>query len=424
MANDDHHQDSDSLGGDDTRRQMASLRMRKYRSLKKEEFRRIEDECRSLQQTLHHLLRQRAHSGGDPPPATSRMIQREVHHSIAEQVARHTRHLRHEVEANYKLAFCLRDWVASQHPAPSLTPQMPWIYATLSANPDVRWAGLQWLSERLLHTANSVVPQHPMDVRGGDAIHVSVHSPDHTDDPIASGAMEFHFQFYIVFVPFSDVVSALVLLNSQRAFVVPDVVACQMVEEANSLRYTYAANPHNGVTLRQVTALFHTPDSTRAVLTSAKVTDDEMYPLQDGEVRSHGFGWCGRQLGNHCSHSVRRTVAESVGPNITTIRGSTLYYAPISTTGPISFEEVGDLFGVDHRQYRCRSDLIAQVQSQAEATVTACFRRHVHALRHHLDGKVTSPGDAIHARALADHAKTGATISTATLRPAMSSTWE
>ncbi|RQM24583.1 hypothetical protein B5M09_007800 [Aphanomyces astaci] len=383
MADDEDHQDSDNNqgGGGGSRRHTASLRMRKYRTQKKEQFRRLEAEWQYLLQTLHQLQHQHTahHSASDTTHAPARLAprvtsQHERHH-LDQQLALHTSQLRGDAEAKYRLACCLRDWVASQTPTPGLTPQMSWIYSTLCADPAARQLGFQWLSDRLYHTSHSVIPQHPLGGQGGDAMQLTVHT-NADENPVTIVAMEFHFQFHTVFASFANVVSAILAFSNQGGFVVSDVIPCQVVEAvSDTLQYVYGANRRSGVTMRRVTNLFHNHDRTRAVQTYAKVADDECFPLQHGEIRTHGFGWFDLDRSCNSGHWIvrshtdcsGRTVAERVAGSITKVRGSVLHYAPITNEGVVSLECMGSLFGINHHQFSRREDLIAQVRTQAQA---------------------------------------------------------
>ncbi|RHY24425.1 hypothetical protein DYB32_008855 [Aphanomyces invadans] len=353
--------------------------MRKYRSQKKEEFQRLEAEWKCLEETLKELQRQTASRQVRRVPGRQTMDPR-----MAEVLAKRTSHLRGDVDAQYKLACCLRDWVASQPPTPGLTSHTAWIHSSLRADPDARRVGLQWLSEKLYHTSHSAVPHHPL--RGaGDAYQLAVRTNDGVDAPITIVAIEFHFQFDIVFVPFETVVGTLEAMGGRTTFVMPDMVALQTVESVgDTLRYSYGVNARNGVSMRRVTNVFRNPDGTRAVMTSAMVADDERFPLGPGEIRSHGFGWyvSNARCRGYLTRA-GRSVAERVADSITTVRGSMLHYTPFTTDGVISLEHIGQLFGVDHHDHRRREDLIAHVQTQAEAQVGDTFRQHLRALRHH-----------------------------------------
>ncbi|RHY60245.1 hypothetical protein DYB34_001477 [Aphanomyces astaci] len=362
MADDEDHQDSDNNqgGGGGSRRHTASLRMRKYRTQKKEQFRRLEAEWQYLQQTLRQLQHQHTahHSASDTTHAPARLAprvtsQHERHH-LDQQLALHTSQLRGDAEAKYRLACCLRDWVASQTPTPGLTPQMSWIYSTLCADPAARQLGFQWLSDRLYHTSHSVIPQHPLGGQGGDAMQLTVHT-NADENPVTIVAMEFHFQFHTVFASFANVVSAILAFSNQGGFVVSDVIPCQVVEAvSDTLQYVYGANRRSGVTMRRVTNLFHNHDRTRAVQTYAKVADDECFPLQHGEIRTHGFGWFDLDRSCNSGHWIvrshtdcsGRTVAERVAGSITKVRGSVLHYAPITNEGVVSLECMGSTTAV------------------------------------------------------------------------------
>ncbi|ETV78047.1 hypothetical protein H257_08261 [Aphanomyces astaci] len=273
---------------------------------------------------------------------------------------------------------------------------MSWIYSTLCADPAARQLGFQWLSDRLYHTSHSVIPQHPLGGQGGDAMQLTVHT-NADENPVTIVAMEFHFQFHTVFASFANVVSAILAFSNQGGFVVSDVIPCQVVEAvSDTLQYVYGANRRSGVTMRRVTNLFHNHDRTRAVQTYAKVADDECFPLQHGEIRTHGFGWFDLDRSCNSGHWIvrshtdcsGRTVAERVAGSITKVRGSVLHYAPITNEGVVSLECMGSLFGINHHQFSRREDLIAQVRTQAQAMYEDAYQGWIRALRQHLDHQV------------------------------------
>ncbi|KAF0716902.1 Aste57867_2605 [Aphanomyces stellatus] len=312
--------DSESPGGSlkDKQRRNASERMRRHRAAKQAEASNLRAEVDCLEARLATLQLE----------ADVRRRQLKRHAIDGSDQA-----LRDHVMAQTSLAHTLYHWVRSQvaRPQPGLTERPSWREMTLLGDPAARRQGFPWLSDRVYHTAMRTRPaSNPIATSADDAMSFCMHTATGEDGHVHVTATELHMHS-IVFAPFDVIGDACWHFMAATSFGTTSTMTCGVVETPDrNLIYDYGVNPRNGSTVRRIMRMY-TDDAARIVITYAKVAHDNLFPLHDGELRSHGMGW---------------TIIEPVTDGISVVRHSVSNFVPVTSHGPISLREMGHLFAL------------------------------------------------------------------------------
>ncbi|KAF0693157.1 Aste57867_15837 [Aphanomyces stellatus] len=339
------------------KKQAEHRRQHKYRTAKKMEHQKLKSALRDLQEKIECL---KATPRPQRQAALRRHQQQQNPYTMATQVLlKYNQSLRDQVESKRKLAELLYTWVASHHPEPSLlTARTSFMQATLSSNPLVRRHGLQWLNEKVYHAALEAFPRHPLGQRVDDAIVFNMHTCEDACGPTVA-ATEAHTQ-YTFFAPPKLVASVIWGSWLQNQMVQTNVAwSTQVLEHVDEhLVYYRGVNYGTGASTLAVVGMFEGTDG-RVVITYCSVTDDESFPMQDGETWTHGFGW---------------TILENVAESVTLARHSFLTLAPVSTKGVAPLEDIGKLYLQDrHAQVTNRDAYVARLRHETESMYSKSY---------------------------------------------------
>ncbi|KAF0692986.1 Aste57867_15995 [Aphanomyces stellatus] len=315
--------------GDNEKHHLAErVRLRKYRLEKKSQKQALASELKHLQDKFNLLkssyVRPNYKIGASSAYAYAIDI-----------LKQHNRGLQTQVEHQAMLVRLLTSWVASQCPQKPPSMRMAWTESTLMAHPAARRQGFQWLSARLYHTALETATQRLTSSRlfgshMDDAVSFEMHTTCDADGNVQIARMDSHFNC-IFFANMHVVVAALWSFMNGITFGTSAMLAPEAVDlvHAGKLVYDHSVNPRDGTSLRRIMCLFE--DDNRVVITFTKIRDDERYPLQPGDRRTHGFAWM---------------IVDRVTDSITTVRNSNFNFMPTTVDGDISLEETGRLFGL------------------------------------------------------------------------------
>ncbi|KAF0695918.1 Aste57867_13293 [Aphanomyces stellatus] len=343
----------------DETRWAEAMRLRKYRKAKKTEVHQLKTELLQLEADLNRLnskARQPTAEQTRSLDVSQQLLGGETLKAMKENQA-----LRDQVERQRSLARLLMLWVASDRTptvdtvtAPSINLSVSTAHInvddfvrathaplyhqmrplgtqlTLLANPVARREGFLWICQRVYHTATRAFP--PQERPGCNidgAMRFQMHTCDDDDDGVSIAAMDLQIQA-MFHANYKELANGLWRRLVQDTFMKSRViVSSEVVEPVNpNILYTHGVYSGTGSTARRILSIFVEP--TRIIITICLVAEDEQYPLADGELRTHGFGWI---------------IFEQMTDCTTLVRYSLLHLAPISNHGKAPLERVGRMFG-------------------------------------------------------------------------------
>ncbi|KAF0696319.1 Aste57867_12916 [Aphanomyces stellatus] len=354
-------------------RQSECLRKRKYRASKRGERKLLEAELRYYEDQLEgQMLAHHSHTSWEAKAIAS----------FQQRLAayRHHNTLESTVQQQIQLVQALQAWVSAQQqqqPPKSILQSTihatspPWLHATLVADPVARQYGYEWLSERVFNSAMSARDgRYPFGGSVVDTATLRMHTCDDDNDGRRTiSAMETHSQHTILhnFHAVAAVVRAEMLQIGRTINISSEVVD---VASAGYIIYEHSVHQRLGTSLRNVIRFFY-PAQNCVVITYCSVLEDECHPLQDGELRPHGFAWM---------------ILERVTDSITLLRDSRLQYSPVTTQGPISLADHGRIFGQVTTEEAIASDgYLDKIQAAAEANYVAMQEGMVRGICRRLD---------------------------------------
>ncbi|KAF0697106.1 Aste57867_12183 [Aphanomyces stellatus] len=343
------------------KRRAEALRFRQRRAAQKDQHKRLEEQLRTLQAEIEHLKK-------CPPPPKTR---ENPYHVAAQVLFKYNQSLRDDVKRQTTLAKLLSSWVASQYPIPALPKRASWIESTLLAHPAARRQGFQWLSERVYHNAVAAMPHHPFGSRVDDRWRFDLHTCNDDVEGMTLGCTESHAQ-HTFFANVSDVADAVWACQCQgnylRTYPCSNLSPGVLEQVQRHLVYFCVAFEGIGAHVRRIMSLFE--DDHRMLITFALVAEDECFPIETNEMRSHGFGWIS---------------LERVAATITLMRYSLYLFAPVTAHGVASLEEIGQLYGLSSAGTCHREAYIERIRTMAEATFEQGNKRAVEYLAHRLE---------------------------------------
>ncbi|KAF0719811.1 Aste57867_778 [Aphanomyces stellatus] len=331
------------MDGVDARLEAERQRQRRHRESKRAKRKLIEAEIRYYEDQLErlHIARQES--------ADSRRTSVALVSPEAVQV---NASLREAVQRRHHFSRMLYLWVVSQHPQATPTPRPSWLHSTLLADPVGRRHGFEWLCQKVYHNARQGFPRNPFGNSVADEMRFTMHTTE--DDDIDGSptilAMEMQYQL-TAFGHFKHVAELFWRYVEGTSYAASSVVPCQAVDVVRDrLVYYHGVHPQTGTSLRRIMCTFE--EENRVVMVFPKIQQDESYPLVEGELRTHGFGW---------------VVFERVTDSITLFRHADLHLVPVATHGPATTEQIGQLYGVSSQgESETRAVYIERIRSAAE----------------------------------------------------------
>ncbi|KAF0693160.1 Aste57867_15840 [Aphanomyces stellatus] len=329
---------------EDRLREAARIRMRRLRTTQRSERSTLHTTLKMLEQklaSLHEKMHRTARAA--PTNATRNDDLIDAHRT---KVA-----LRKEVDEQYKLAHLLYMWVASQQPVAHLPTRSSWMESTLVASPEARRQGFQWLSDRVYHNAINAAPKYFAGDKVDDMVRFAMHtSNDESDAGPHIVGTEFHVQhtFFANFSAMARIIWGDVLKGQSKDTY--GHVRPQIAERIHD-RLVYFSGVYNGFGkhLRRIDCMYEEAD--RVVMTYTYVTDDECFPIEDGEIRASGYAW---------------VIAQRVTDSITLVHHSVFHFAPVTAHGVASLDQMGQFYGQTIAPTKYPEAYIEQIGSMSE----------------------------------------------------------
>ncbi|ETV91100.1 hypothetical protein H310_14256 [Aphanomyces invadans] len=299
----------------------ARLRMRTFRANLKSDAHKLQVEIEYLEKKLERLRQ--------APPSTRSY--RAPFAMATDVLLSHSNRLRKHVEARTRLIRELAVWLSAQRPLPANFSRSSWMETTLVADPVCRRQGYRWLTERALHMAVLQHPNHSF--QGDDQVTITLHT-----SPVDGGTWRDEANEVVdgtssrvqvtVFASIDKVAKGYWKLFTQG------IASSPMVEWVDSdLVYFHSINPFLGTSKQSILRRFD-PSPRQVVFTIVNVSHDEIVPLTDGQMRTHG---------------VSCMILDEVSTGITLVRSTDLALAPLTCDGKASLETMGMLLGVPPR---------------------------------------------------------------------------
>ncbi|KAF0696321.1 Aste57867_12918 [Aphanomyces stellatus] len=341
-------------------RRLDRLRKRKYRDERRAKIKCLEQELLRLQTELAQV---QAHP-------TTRKARISPFALAAQVLQKHNQALQTHVQDQRHLVKLMAAWVASQVPTAGIPSAASWLHSTLVADPVTRRHGFEWLSERAYHMGlqQQASAGHPIFGGVHDGVRFNMHTSN-SDDGLTIAGMETNLQFTF-FAPFQRCAHMLWGMLKDNWLVGTPVISSHQDAERVDDRLVYfsGANERLGTSMRRILGMFK--DSHRVVITYVMIADDERFPLKDGEIRSHGYGW---------------TIFEHVDDDITLMRHSHVQFTPKTTNGVANLEEIGRMFGRSGVGSQYPEAYIEHIRSSAEATYVQSFETLYRNFHHYAD---------------------------------------
>ncbi|KAF0715843.1 Aste57867_3142 [Aphanomyces stellatus] len=359
----------DELEHLDVRKHLECLRQRKLRANKKAEKQMLQQTCERLDADLARLRLQPAKATTTNPYRLASALLQQRNQTLRTEVERHRR-----------VAHLLAVWVTSQCPIPqSVAPRVSWMESTLMNHPVARCQGLQWLSDRVFHTA--IDAPNPFGSHVEDGVRVQLYTSDDGDDGLSIAGSETHIQ-HTFFSPSEDVAHVLWAWDRCNA-----VYASEIADQVDPRLVYYRGNSLTGTNLRRISRMYDDNDANRIVITIALVAEDERYAMGDDELRIHGFAW---------------TMAERVTDSITLVRHSRYHAAPKTKHGVASLDDMARLYlgprTTEHEPRTTREVTVERIRSAVETIYTRASGLFVQAMlsmldQHQLEKKASRNGN-------------------------------
>ncbi|CAK4935746.1 unnamed protein product [Aphanomyces euteiches] len=330
---------------EEARRIAETLRKRQYRTAQHSELVQLEAQARRLRAYLSQLKRE--------------IEGRQLARSKDENVSLWT-----QVRQYHYLIQIFSQWVrVNEHPQKDLSHRPTWFESTLLAHPITRRQGIQWLSERVYHQARHTFPpsrdvmgkeyllplRHPFQGQVEATLSFIAHLSDEIDDEgVTIDALETRCRHTLP----TDFRSA-AATHWDEVVHANSTVTMKLIERVDDrFAYCHHINHRIGTNILSIAALFQ--EDNRIVVTHCYVANDELFPLEDGVLRPHGFSW---------------TIYEAMSSGLTLLHNFALQYTPITAKGRvIPLERIGRLFGLSPAGIHHREAYIQRIWSAAEAS--------------------------------------------------------
>ncbi|CAK4446732.1 unnamed protein product [Aphanomyces euteiches] len=301
-----------------------TLRKRKYRAAKHNELVELERQARRLRAYLSQLKNE----------IGAQHLARAKDENLS---------LRTQVSQYYYLMQIFSLWVhVNENPQMDLSHQSTWSESTLLAHPITRRQGIQWLSKRIYHQACCALPpsQDSLDI----ACIMPLKQPYRG---VTIAALETRYRHSLP-TDFRSAAGG----HWEKIVSTNSTVKMELIESVDD-RFVYCHHLNNrvGTQLLSINGIFH--EDNRAVVTHCYVANDELFPIEDGILRPHGFSW---------------TIYEAVSSGLKLVHNFALQYTPIMANGRVlPLERIGWLFRQSPSGVIHRNAYIEQIRSAAEA---------------------------------------------------------
>ncbi|KAF0729409.1 hypothetical protein Ae201684_012910 [Aphanomyces euteiches] len=309
----------------EARRLAEIIRKRKYRASKRSELIELESQARRLTAYLSEQKR----------AIRARQLARAKEETLSLQTQVSQYHCLTQIFSQ-----CVH---VNEHPQKDLSNRSTWFESTLLAHPISRRQGIQWLSERVYHQARRMMPLsedamdtayvlplvQPYQGQTEMVFSFNAHLADELDeDGVTIAALETRFRHTLP----TDFRSA-ASVDWGKVVGTNSTFTSQLLERVDD-RFAYSTTQ----TIALAPIFFPSPD--------------ELFPLEDGVLRPHGFSW---------------TIYEAVSSGVTLVHNFALQYTPIMANGRvIPLERIGRLFGLSPAGVHHRDAYIQRVWSAAE----------------------------------------------------------
>ncbi|KAF0692467.1 Aste57867_16458 [Aphanomyces stellatus] len=199
-----------------------------------------------------------------------------------------------------------------------------WLESTLLADPVARRQGVQWLTDRMFHSAAA---HHACDEHVDTVAELTVLADD---DCVVLGKTT--RRQATLLANFHDVGQAMWDMVTETTYSPASRVE-SMAPEGNgdSVTYKCIRDTELGTNMASLCRRYDLPH--RVVLVHLFLRHDERFPMMEAEMRLHDFGWM---------------VAEDIASDVTLVRSRMTQFMPeTASRGPISLDQTAAMFGVD-----------------------------------------------------------------------------
>ncbi|KAF0729408.1 hypothetical protein Ae201684_012909 [Aphanomyces euteiches] len=307
-----------------------TLRKRKYRAAKHNELVELERQARRLRAYLSQLKNE----------IGAQHLARAKDENLS---------LRTQVSQYYYLMQIFSLWVhVNENPQMDLSHQSTWSESTLLAHPITRRQGIQWLSKPRIHWTlrASCLSSNPIEVKLRWCFRLRrIYSTN--DEGVTIAALETRYRHSLP-TDFRSAAGG----HWEKIVSTNSTVKMELIESVDD-RFVYCHHLNNrvGTHLLSINGIFH--EDNRAVVTHCYVANDELFPIEDGILRPHGFSW---------------TIYEAVSSGLKLVHNFALQYTPIMANGRVlPLERIGWLFRQSPSGVIHRNAYIEQIRSAAEA---------------------------------------------------------
>ncbi|KAF0692466.1 Aste57867_16457 [Aphanomyces stellatus] len=307
-------------------------RKRRYRAEQRNQIELCRAHVVQLQEELSRRLAAHAlspHQGKSVAPSTL------VHDGHGgERLRESLALLRRQVKRRAKLLHMLYTWVAASLQPPPSSPDLvidmganaPWLHSTLLADPVARHCGIQWLTDRVFHSA---MAQHAIDDTVEDVLELKLLTMANADYFVG---METRRQT-TYFANLADVGHGLwTLFTGTKYSPASQVESIDVVDAADGSKVTYKRIQDLELGTNMIVLRRRYDLGDRIVFVHVYLRNDDCVPQAPHEMRPYGFGW---------------VIAQAIAPEVTLVRGLTIQYTPETTAGPISLDRMAAMFGVE-----------------------------------------------------------------------------
>ncbi|CAK4445752.1 unnamed protein product [Aphanomyces euteiches] len=252
--------------------------------------------------------------------------------------------MKQRVDELYDLMSMLSKWVFAQTPHEGIKPKPSRMETTLLGHAECRNYGQVWLCQKALHMALTAHPYEPFVGKVDDNLVSWTHQGEDATGTSLE-ALQLHSQFSVM-GDYKDVASVVwsLYVSSSPHHVVE--IIDKVDDEVAYFTMEYGPLKSKFVNLAGVFRLQH-----RIVITFTTIAFDERFPMQDGESRTHGFGWM---------------ILDEMGEGVTICRQSRLQFTPVNKNGQLTLEEIGQLVHYKPRPHEPRETIIGKYQAMVE----------------------------------------------------------
>ncbi|KAF0728119.1 hypothetical protein Ae201684_013946 [Aphanomyces euteiches] len=275
-----------------------------------------EDERMELQDTVMNLQRELMKMQRTLHEETPEALEERNALELA-QIER--RNLERKVKEGEKLYNSLYKWIGLYHPN-KFKPDH--IEPRLLEEPTARVKNMQWLSERACNIAIDALPPASYHDRLDDFINVRLD----LDTDIIGTYVKLNESISQYMVSASFVLAGRAYWRSLQTSSVSHEL--QVLEKVDN-RLMYVVQQLRGAKTRQFYVCGFFESESRIIITQTAIANDEVHPLERGEIRSNGYGWI---------------VLDRITDEFTLIRRTIRHSAPINVHGPIHLRMFSQLY--------------------------------------------------------------------------------